>query len=262
VDFYLHDEDGQGPSTALGSDLQATLKIDGCQNNWVMKNAAVKYHAAREKQLKDLGVTKAQRGAYAHEIRYQYDSANDTWLVPIDGDGDPFVGGDWDATEMVTEDDAAWQLKLVGTGIDESSDVSATAVQIGFSYLSSRSQVPADSNLESNAAPAKFSLLRSLLDNSDLAHGHTDDVIANVQAEGDAPPYEQWAASSTNHDITEPVELGRAIAGFGNAYGSCIVEIPFGLANLRATVFDAADTNVTPSGLVCVEVLDIYEMQG
>jgi hypothetical protein len=58
------------------------------------------------------------------------------------------------------------------------------------------------------------------------------------------------------------VELGRAIAGFGNAYGSTIVEIPFGLAKMRATVFDAADTNVTPSGLVCVEVLDIFEMQG
>lgn len=41
VDFYLHDEDGQGPSTALNADLQATLKIDGCQNNWVMRNAAV-----------------------------------------------------------------------------------------------------------------------------------------------------------------------------------------------------------------------------
>jgi hypothetical protein len=92
-----------------------------------------------------------------------------------------------------------------------------------------------------------------------------DDVIADARNDQDNPPYEVLdisASGDTGHDITEPVELGRAIAGFGNAYGSVIVEIPFGLAKMRATVFDAADTNVTPSGLVCVEVLDIYEMQG
>ena len=82
VDFYLHDEDGQGPSTAITSDMQAVLKIDGCQNNWVMRNAAVKAHAGREAMLKHAGVTKSMRGAYAHEIRYNYDAANQTFLVP------------------------------------------------------------------------------------------------------------------------------------------------------------------------------------
>jgi hypothetical protein len=92
-----------------------------------------------------------------------------------------------------------------------------------------------------------------------------DDITAEARDAQDNPPYELVDLSDSgdvNHDITEPVELGRAIAGFGNAYGSCIVEIPFGLADMKATVFDAADTAVNPSGLVCVEVLDIYEMQG
>jgi hypothetical protein len=260
IDFYLHDE--EGPSSAFNSDLQATLKIDGCQNNWVMKNAAVKWHNAREQMFKRAGVKKGERGAYSHEIRYNYDSNADTWLVPIDGDGDAFVGGTWDDSTFTTEDDAAFTLRLVGTGTDESSAVSASAITIGHSYLASRSQVSDDTNLESSTTPAEFSILNDLLDASDLDHATKDNIRDEAQDAQDNPPYDLYVPGDTNHDITEPVELGRAIAGFGNAYGSVIVEIPFGLAKMRATVFDAADTNVTPSGLVCVEVLDIYEMQG
>ena len=262
IDFYLHDEDGQGPSTKLDTDLQATLKIDGCQNNWVMRNAAVKFHAAREKMFARAGVRKSDRGTYHHEIRYNYDGSGDTWLVPIDGDGDAFTGGTWDNTRLTTEDDVEFQLKLVGTGIDESSAITVSAVQIGNSYLQSRGIVPVDSNLETSANPAKFSILRDLLDDSDMDPTFRDNVVGDAQNSGDNPPYDEFVPGDTNADITEPVELGRAIAGFGNAYGSVIVDIPFGLAKMRATVFDAADTSITPSGLVCVQVLDIYEMQG
>ena len=262
IDFYLHDEDGQGPSTALGSDVQATLKVNGCQNNWVMRNAAVKFHAAREKMYRDAGVTKAQRGAYSHEIRYNYDSTGDTWLVPIDGDGDAFTGGAWDQSELPHMGDTSVFMKITGVGIDEQSADDATALNIGFSYLSSRSSVPSDSNEESDSALARFSILNNLLSDSPASIAVSDDVRDAAKQEGDNPPYDEWTSDDVNHDITESVELGRAIAGFGNAYGSTIVEIPFGLAELKATVYDAADTNVNPSGLVCVEVLDIYEMQG
>ena len=260
VDLYLHDEDAQGPSTAITDDMQAVLKIDGCQNNWVMKNAAVKFHAAREKMFAESGVRKAHRGAYAHEIRYNYHDANDTFLVPIDGDGNAFTGGTWDVSGLTTADDFV-QLKLVGQGVNEESAISASALQIGFSYLSSRAQVPADSNLESTSGPTDHSFLNSIL--TDVEDFTTaDDVKNTARGEADNPPYDEWSSSDTDHDITEPVELGRAVAGLGNAYGSTIVEIPFGLARMRATVFDAADTAVNPSGLVCVEVLDIFEMQG
>jgi hypothetical protein len=262
VDFYLHDEDGQGPSTAMNADLQATLKIDGCQNNWVMRNAAVKWHAAREEMFRRAGIKKSERGAYAHEIRYNYDTNGDAWLNSVDGDGDVFVGGTWDVSTFSTEDDAGFELRLVGSGQDESAATSPSVLTIGHSYLQSRAQVAEDTNLESSTTPAEFSYLQDMLDDSDLALTTKDNIRDSAQGEQDNPPYDIFIPGDTNHDITEPVELGRAIAGFGNAYGSVIVEIPFGLAKMRATVFDAADTNVTPSGLVCVEVLDIYEMQG
>lgn len=55
VDLYSQALDATGPSAAVGSDFQTTLKIDGAQDNWVMKNAAVKLHAARENQFKKQG---------------------------------------------------------------------------------------------------------------------------------------------------------------------------------------------------------------
>jgi hypothetical protein len=230
-----------------------------------MRNAAVKWHAARENMFKRAGIRKADRGAYSHEIRYQYDANDDTWLVPIDGDGDAFTGGTWDPTTIVTAADAGVQLKIVGLGLDEESGAAATALNIGHSFLMSRQQPHSDSNVEASEGPADLSILRSLLASDEPSGSRIDDITAEARDAQDNPPYELVDLSDSgdvNHDITEPVELGRAIAGFGNAYGSTIVEIPFGLAKMRATVFDAADTNVTPSGLVCVEVLDIFEMQG
>lgn len=261
IDFYLHDENGQGPSSKMDTDLQATLKIDGCQNNWVMRNAAVKWHAAREMMFKKAGISKELRGAYSHEIRYNYDSGNDTWIVPIDGDGAAFDGGTWDATEIVTEEDTSLALKLVGQALSEDSDVSGAAQQIGYSYLASRANLRSDTNDESENIGLR-SLLGDMLAPGTIDPATRDDISLNMEDEQDDLPYQPFAVGTVNPDITEPVELGRAIAGFGNAYGSVIVEIPFGLARLRATVYDAADTNVTPSGLFCVEVLDIFEMQG
>jgi hypothetical protein len=260
VDFYLHDEDGQGPSTAMNADLQATLKIDGVQNNWVIRNAAVKWHAALQAMRKKAGIRKSDVGAYAHEIRYGYDAAGDNWLVPIDGNGDAFTGGTWDYTRFADSQDSSFGLKLVGIGVDEDTASGITALQIGHSYLNSRRQPDADSNQGIEETPAEHSHLMDLLQTDE--DSRKDEVTAFIRDDGDNVPYEVMATETTNHDITEPVELGRAIAGFGNAYGSVIVDIPFGIANMRATVFDAADTDVTPSGLVCVEVLDIYEMQG
>jgi hypothetical protein len=262
VDFYLQNEDGQGLSAAVGTDFAGTLKLDGCQNNWVMRNAAVKFHAARHEMFKAAGVKKNHLGAYANEIRYNYDSNADTWLVPIDGDGDAFAGGTWDVSTLSTERDQDVELKLVGTGINEDGALSASAIQIGLSYLSSRAQPPADSNLESSASPAQYSVLNRLLSPTAQIDTTVDNVVDEAQDKGDNPPYDEWASADTNHDITEPVELGRAVAGLGNTYGSMMVDIPFGLARARATVHDAADTDITPSGLMCVEVLDIFEMQG
>ncbi len=262
VEYYLQDEDQNGVSAAVGTDFSSTLDIIGCQNNWVMKNAAVKFHAARAKMFRDAGVTKKQRGAYSNEIRYTYDAYNDDWMVPIDGAGDALEVGDWDVSTIAIEDDTDIKLKLTGAAVSEASAFSATAQQIGYSYLVSRSRVPADSNLESDAVPSDFSILRTLLESRGV-QDTDDEVDALAEVEGDAPPYQMITASpDLNHNITEEVLLGRALASLGAGYGSVVVDIPFGIANLKASVHDAAGTSVTSSNSICLTVTDIYPMQG
>lgn len=269
VNFYLQnqvghlfDDDGTALASAYDADMQATLKFTGAQNNWVMRNAAVKYHAAREMMFKKAGVLKRNRGSYSHEIRYNYDGASDTWLAPVDGDGAALTGGTWDVSKLSLDDDTDVELKLVGGGANESTDWSTSALQIGFSYLSSRAQVPEDSNLESSAGPVERSALNQLLAAPTIEITTADDIIETSHDEQDNPPYDVWAAGDTNHDVTESVELGRAVAGMGSAYGSMIVDIPFGLADCRGTIMQHASQTDEPDGFMSVEVLDIYEMQG
>lgn len=261
VDFYLQDDLGQGPSTAYDADMQATMKLVGAQNNWVMKNAAVKFHAAYHKSLRKAGVKKSHLGAYAHEIRYGFDAHDDTFLAPIDGDGAAFTGGTWDLTDIFTESDSSgFKLKLIGQHLDEEGGNTATAVHIGQSYLASRSHVPLDSNLESSESPQKFSILNELLRDGQTS-AVDDNIIVEMRDQGDNPPYEV-DPDNANSDITESIELGRAIAGMGNGYGSMLVDIPFGLCDIRTSVQQAASSTLEPNGLMCVEVLDIFEMQG
>jgi hypothetical protein len=264
VDLYLADHDGAGISAAVGSDFNTTLKIEGCQNNWVMMQAAKKWHAAREAMFSQAGIPSKQRGAYSKEIRYTYAGATDAFMSPLDGNGDAFTGGTWDVSNIVTHSDVNLKLKLTGLGLNEETTNTATALNIGHSYLMSRMQPQFDSNAEAAEGPADASILRSLLAPRDKA-GISDDINAEARDAQDNPPYELIDLSdsgSVNHDITEPVELGRAVAGLGNTYGSVIVDIPFGIANLTAVHFDAVDTNITDKVSVCVEVLDIYPMQG
>ena len=261
IDFYMHSFAGAGlESAVLPADTQTILKIKGVQNNWAIKNAAVKWHAAREKQFQKSGLKKGHRGAYAHEIRYNFDGASDTWLVPIDGDGAAFTGGTWDMTEIVTVDDASFQLKLVGTAVTEDSDVDTTSQTLGYSYLASRANLREDTNDEVEAIGDR-SILGDMLADAAMPVATREVMSENIEDEQDQLPYMAFIPGNVNHDITEPVELGRAIAGFGNAYGSVIVDIPFGIADMTAKMTQSADT-ANINGLICLEVLDIFEMQG
>jgi hypothetical protein len=187
-------------------------------------------------------------------------------MSPLDGDGDVFTGGTWDTTSLQYTGDTAFKLVLVGAGDDSTADAfSGTKISIGHSYLASRSSVPADSNLESSGSPTDNSILRNLLVNPFDRTSERDDTRSNAKGEQDNPPYELLDTSDSgdvNHDITEPVELGRATVGLGNTIGQCMVDIPFGIANLRAVHYDAADTNITTPVYISVEVIDIQEMQG
>lgn len=261
VDYYVQDNSGEGLSAAVGTDFASTLHIEGCQNNWVMKNAAVKLHAAREKWLRSTGVSKRLRGAYAHEIRYNYDGASDSFLTPHDALGADFAGGTWDMTEFADDLDNSWQIKLVGNAVDESAATTANEFSLPGLYLNSRSNQHTDTNLEADDTPANYSHLQFML--GELAVDEQQDVaMQNIRDEQDNPPYDVWAVDDTQNDITEPVNLGIATATVGAGYGSCIVDAPFGIMDFSGRNHDAAGTSVTSTCTIVVTVLDIYPMQG
>ena len=263
VDLHATGFDGTGTSAAVGSDFVTTLRMNGVQNNWVTRNAAVKWQAARDAMLKAAGIKKGDLGTYAHEIRYNWDGAADAWMVPIDGDGAGFTGGTWDDTKFVNEADPEFALKLIGTGNDEDAAINTSVINFAYSYLSSRQQPPADSNLESTETPAVNSILKQLfLSGTGVDRAEQSYIETDVKGQGDNPPYDEFASADTNHDITEPVELGRCLVGPGSQYSSMIVDIPFGICEVLATHYDAADTGTNHPVLWGVEVLDIFEMQG
>lgn len=88
----------------------------------------MKWYAALQEMRKEVGIRKSDLGAYAHEIRYEFDQNGQTWVTPIDGDGDAFAGGDWDTTRFMTYSDQDFGLKLVGIGTSEESSGSLADV--------------------------------------------------------------------------------------------------------------------------------------
>jgi hypothetical protein len=263
--------DGSGYTTTVSSDVRTTVKYLGCQNNWVMKNAAVKFHAAREKMFRDAGVKKGHRGSYSHEIRYGYQAAADSFAAPVDGSGDAFTGGTWDVSSLSWGGDAGFGLTLVGNGDNEEGDAfSGSELSIGHSYLLSRVNQLADTNLESEEGPAKFSVLQSML-HEDLDTSVVADEVRTTARDGqDNPPYEVLDLSDSgdvSHDITEEVELGRSVMmpqGSGATMPqTAILDVPFGIFRVMMAHRDPGDNSgITDDLAVALEVLDIFEMQG
>ena len=263
--------DGSGYVTSVSSDVKTTVKYLGCQNNWVMKNAAVKFHAAREKMFRDAGVKKGSRGAYSHEIRYGYDDVGGSWSGPVDGLGAAFTGGTWDLTTMSYGADTAFGLTLVGNGDDQESDAfTGTLLSIGHSYLLSRLNQEADTNLEAEEGPAKFSVLQAMLNDDLDTSGARDDVIETARDDQDNPPYEVLDLSDSgdvSHDITEEVELGRVNLmpqGSGASLPqTTVLDVPFGIMRVLMANRDPGDNSGIVDDLALgLEVLDIFEMQG
>lgn len=165
-------------------------------------------------------------------------------------------------TNLVTEDDSMF-VTLTGTATTENSAVAVTQINLPFSYLSSRSHLDDDTNRESSDSPARFSIMNDMLMSGSLAHTTKDDLINEARDTQDNPPYDVFAVDDVNNDVTEPVELCRIVSGLGSSlHASAIIDVPFGIMSMKASHFDAADTNTTHGIMVAIEVLDIYEMQG
>jgi hypothetical protein len=145
-------------------------------------------------------------------------------------------------------------------------------MSIGHSYLLSRQNQQADTNLESEEGPAKFSTLQRMLstDLGSTASGSVDDIVAAGRDQQDNPPYEVLDLSDSGdvqHDITEEVELSRIVMmpqGSGATVPmTTVFDVPFGLFRVLAANRDPGDNSGIVDDLaLCLEVLDIYEMQG
>lgn len=262
--------DGSGYYTNEG--VRTTVKFLGAQNTWVSKNAAVKWHAAREKTFSDADIRKKDRGAYSHTIRYNYNGTGETFSAPVDGLGNAFTGGTWDTTDMSYASDQSFGLILVGNGDDQESNAfTGSLLQFSHSYLLSRANQPLDTNVELTEGPAKFSILNSLLSGDSGAVDYVqDDMVAAARDDQDNPPYEVLDLSDSGdveHDVTEEIELGRVtLSPLGTgAIGpqTVILDVPFGMMRVLMANRDSGDdSGVTDDLCIGLEVLSIYEMQG
>jgi hypothetical protein len=255
--------DGSGYVSDYDTDVRTVVKFLGCQNTWVYKNAAVKLHHAFLSQLRKAGIKKSQRGAYSAEIRYGYDERDTTWSVPVDGVGDAFEGGTWDHTDFATEDDDDFGYSLCGAATTEESSINLSVQNLAYSYLVSRSTVPADSNLESGNIPTKWSIMNGMLDNSE-SYAVKDDIIEDVRDSQDNPPYDEMLAANVNNDAVEESELGRIVTTpSATQTQSVILDVPFGMMRVLASHQDPGNNSGVVDDLsIGLEVLAISPMQG
>jgi hypothetical protein len=250
----------------LSSDFSTALSIQTVENNWATKNAAIKWHQARDAMWKKAGVKKNHLGAYSKGVRYNWDAADQSWNSPLDGFSSAYAGGTWDSSVFVDPMDTDYQLKLIGNGVDESTAQSIAVLNYVHSYLQSRATVPVDSNLESDDTPAAFNHLASLMragSETNFSSLSSDDVVVDAKTGQDNPPYDQFVSADTQNDITEPTEAGRSIMGIGaGGMASMLVEIPFGIFQARVTHYGSTAVDENSPIEYSVKVLDIYPMQG
>lgn len=247
------------PNYTTDVDRRDIIRIFGVPQNWVYLRAAKKMHAGREAMYKKNGIKKSERGRYSKTIRYQWDQATD-WIVPLQADTRAAYSagelGTWDTTQLVLSDGTTvdanlWQRESVLL-TDEEAGLGEVPLAVG--YLASR-QVIREDNQDSDTLPTKYNMLNDLFD-----MGDSDDNAAVrdlAQGEQDNPPYDADALQGT---FTEPVELGRAILSQQAATMTEIyIDVPFGLAELRAQAYSGASTSDLE---IAVQVLGVSEMQG
>ena len=251
---------------AIDEDVRTTVKFQTVPNNWVSKQAGIKWHEARMASLKRAGVKMKALGAYAKTIRYNWDEQATTFLAPYDGDGAAYAGGTWDTTKVFNAiDEDGFTLRLLGSMDDEDGGVTTTDINAIGSYLQSRHTVLPDSNLEIENVPADKSMLLATLQGEDPDQDDTAYIRQNVRGEQDNPPYDEIIPSDTANDITEPSEAARIVMYPSQNSGviSTVFEAPYGMFAVLAANRDPGDNSgITDDMSFSVTVTDIYPMLG
>lgn len=259
----MTDEVDSGSSTFLEIMKQDVnqiqfIKVQTVSQNWVMRNGAVKTHAAREKMFRKSGVNRRERGAYGKTIHYVWNMGTPgSYLTPYDGDGVTFSGGTWEFSKLIYPDDASGAyISLTGAHAVEESNVAFTAVSLPQLYLSSRGQQEADTNTDVADQPAAFSILRKLLAPSQ--QGIQDEVMDEARDIQDNPPYDL----AENGDTCEPIEAARVLLGVQSGLQHTVVfDVPFGIFNTQAqNIYLDDGQNLTNGWTASVQIIDVFPM--
>lgn len=244
-------------------DVNAQVYVATAQSNWVTRNAAVKTHFAREAMYKNAGVKKSERGRYDKTLKLNWDAANQTWKLPLFGDGSggsayDTTGADWDPSTISISEDAALVPTLMGTIPDEESAISADTFNIQNAYLASRRKPQVD-DLGATEDVAAHSILRQMFTTDD---DRDTEIQALTQSVGDGTPYDSDAVAGTftSASFAAYVQVGNK----ASPQVVVDVDIPFGIANV-VVIKQPQDENAGDLGAAMpfhVEVLGISEMQG
>lgn len=258
--------DGSGYTVTAAADVRTTVKFLTVANNWVAKNAGIKWHQARMDSMKRNGIKMSQLGAYAKTIRYNWEGQATTFLAPVDGAGTAFVGGTWDTTKIFNAiDEDGFTLRLIGDGDNEDGTVATTDINALSSYLQSRMTVEPDSNLSAEDVPATRSLLLSTRLGLDADVDEQSNLTSDVQGAQDNPPYDEFVPADASNDITETHEAGRLVMYPSQNSGiiTSVFEVPYGIFEVQAANRDPDDNSGFVDDMAfAVEVLDIYPMLG
>lgn len=235
-----------------------TVRILAPMANWVMRNGAVKTHAAREEMFEKALVDDASRGAYGKTIRYCLESQSESYLNPVHSTSrTPFTRGTWDHTQLVWEPDTdGAYLKLSGGHGTEETTTAFSNVCMPQLYLASRGAVPDDSNIEA-ADVLQHSILNKLF--APTTSEANDEVTVLSRGEQDNPPYD---TSDLNlSDFNHLVEVGRLQfnASVG-ASASCYIEVPFGMCVLQTQILDHVDEDADLTLDLSYNLMKVGEM--
>ena len=258
-------EDSSGGTDDTGShlgfqtddQLVQRVRVKTTHNNWVMRNASVKVHAAREHMFRKSGVRKSERGTYDNTIHFEWDSVSGTYLPPKDGDGANFTGGSWEFSKLIYDGDADGAfLKLIDTHASEESTTAFAVLSVPQLYLSSRRQVEADTN-DTDDQPAQYSVLRKLFSANET--GRLDEIVDMARDNQDQPPYDL----AEDGDMTECVLASECFIGVKyNLQQTMVIDIPFGMCEVQNVqcFLDAGAANADCNLNYRVQVLDVYPM--
>lgn len=249
---------GSSYSDVFGQDSELVQIADfkAAPNSWVLRNAMVKAHAARENMFKQQGVKKSERGAYSRTIRPVWDGTPGSFLTPKHFEasgGADYSMGQWDYTALKADDGDLNHIKLSYAGITDDSIMSI--------YLASRGQIRPDSNTldDNDNQPADSNILRQLLSPTLGISDKDDEVIALARDEQDNPPYDLTVSQG---DASHPVVLGRQMIGGRAGLSSTeVYDIPCGILGITAlnAFLDSGETKAIGMNIK-VEVLGVYEM--